>query len=308
MGALADLIATAFAEQLDRTGRQMVGGMRLLSRLGWLGWLLGRWLLPPAANPVGFVWEQDGRIVGNASLMPVRNYGQRWVMANVAVHPEYRRRGIANQLVHASIDAVRERGARELILQVDRGNEVARAMYQHFGFRLLSDRTTWYRQRGLQAVPAPSSVHVGPREPGEWHAQYALARRVYPEGLIWPFPTVPSLFRPAGASWFNGRSRSHWLWRANGRVEGSLSLRPGVEPGLQRILLIVDSEVSELAEPALLDCACSRPMSRYSAFVLDYKTGAAEDALRIRGFEPRRQLLWMGLDLHTNPTRREDQA
>jgi ribosomal protein S18 acetylase RimI-like enzyme len=308
MGALADLIATAFAEQLDHTGRQMVAGMRLLSRLGWLGWLLGRWLLPPAANPLGFVWEQDGRIVGNASLMPVRNYEKRWVMANVAVHPQYRRQGIAGHLVRASIDAAREKGARELALQVDRDNEVAHAMYQQFGFRLLSDRTTWYRPRGLQPAKPPVTDRVGLRQPGEWQAQFALARRLHPEGLIWPFPTVASLFRPAGAGWLTAGPYSHWLWRANGRVEGSLSLRPGVEPGLQRMLLVVDPAVSELAEPVLVDCALSRSASRRSAFVLDYMTGVIEDDLRLRGFELRRRLLWMGLNLSSGPTHRENQA
>ena len=36
----------------------------------------------------GYVWEQDGRIVGNASLIPFRDNGKRiFLIANVATHP-----------------------------------------------------------------------------------------------------------------------------------------------------------------------------------------------------------------------------
>lgn len=306
MGALADLIETAFAEQLDQTGRQMVAGMRLLSRLGWLGWLLSRWVLPPAAHPVGYVWEEDGRVVGNASLMPVRNYDQRWVMANVAVRSGYRRRGIAGQLVQASIGTARQRGAREIILQVDRDNQVARTLYEHFGFKLLADRTTWYRPRGLQPAAAVEPSRAGLREPGEWHAQYTLARRLHPEGLIWPFPTVASLFRPRGVTgWSAGSASVHWVWRAQGEVQATLFLRPGAEPGLQRLVLVVDPAVRGLAEGELLDCALGGSASRRAALILDYPTGCAEAILCERGFEPRRELLWMGLELSPDSQRRE---
>ena len=298
MGALADLIETAFAEQLDEAGRQMVVGMRILSHLGWLGWLLSRWVLPPAANPIGYVWEEDGRVVGNASLMPVRNYDRRWVIANVAVRESFRRQGIGRQLVQTAVAAVRKRGARQIILQVDRENQPARALYQRFGFKTLADRTTWVRPRGLPPVSPAEAAHARLREPGEWHEQFSLARRLHPEGLIWPFPTVASLFRPRGITeWPALNPYLHWIWRVEGSLQGSLSQRPGVEPGLQRLVLVVEPAVRGLAEGELLDCVLEKPVSRRTAYVLDYETGSAEAILRERGFKPRRQLLWMGLDL-----------
>jgi ribosomal protein S18 acetylase RimI-like enzyme len=309
MGALADLIETAFAQQLDSAGRQMVAGMRILSRLGWLGWLLSRWLLPPAANPIGYVWEEEGRVVGNASLMPVRNYERRWVIANVAVQEGFRRRGIAGQLVEAAIAAARERAARQVILQVDRENQAARDLYHRYGFQTLADRTTWVRPHGLAPMPAVDTAHARPREPGEWHEQLALARRLHPEGLIWPFPTVASLFRPrAMAGWPALNPQSHWVWRTEGRIQGSLSLRPGIEPGLQRLVLVVEPAFRDQAEGALLDCVLEKPVSRRMAYVLDYETGCGETILRERGFEPRRGLLWMGLDLAPQEAIRESSA
>ena len=297
MGALADLIETAFAEQLDPAGRQMVAGMRLLARFGWFGAFLGRWLLPPAAKPTGVVWQEGGRVVGNASLMPVRNYSQRWVMANVAVLPAYRQRGIAGQLVRAAIETARARGALQVILQVDRNNEAACTLYRHFNFGLLSDRTTWTRRRGLFRLGTAGCGRAEPRQPEAWRQQFALAHRLHPEGLIWPFPTVSSMFRPQTLPvWSAGSGTRHWVWRRSGELLGSLSLRPGVEPGLTRLVMFVASQARGEAEAELLDCALDAA-GRSRAMILDYPTGEAVDALRQRGFEQRRQLLWMGLEL-----------
>ena len=306
LGALADLIETSFAEQLDQAGRQMVAGMRLLSRLGWLGWLLSRWLLPPAANPIGYVWEQDGQVVGNASLMPVRNYGRRWVMANVAVQPRYRRHGIGSRLVGAAIETARERGARQVILQVDQENQAAQSMYGQFGFKLLTDRSTWFRPRGLAPTHTTEDTRARVREDDEWQDQFTLASRLHPEGLIWPFPTVASIFRPRGlAGWTGAASYLHWVWRTAENLEASLSLRPGVEPGIQRLVLVASPAARDLAEGALLDCVLARPASKRTAFVIDYPTGVAGPAFSERGFIERRQLRWMGLEL-TPPSKRHE--
>ncbi|MCK5714279.1 MAG: GNAT family N-acetyltransferase, partial [Hyphomicrobiaceae bacterium] len=138
MSALAELIELAFSENLDATGQNMVQNMRILGRLGWVGWLMGRLVLPSAANPKGFVWEEDGRVVGNASLLPVNRYPNRWVMANVVVRPEYRRQGIGKELVNASIDLVREYRGEIIILQADRDVPGVERMYENEGFESLS--------------------------------------------------------------------------------------------------------------------------------------------------------------------------
>ena len=46
----------------------------------------------------GFVWEEDGSIIGNATLLQ-SDIPNRYLVANVAVHPDYRRRGIAKGLM-----------------------------------------------------------------------------------------------------------------------------------------------------------------------------------------------------------------
>ena len=56
LAGLADVIDAAFADHLDSAGRQMTSDMRRYGRLGWFGWLAGRFFLPPAAFPYGYVW------------------------------------------------------------------------------------------------------------------------------------------------------------------------------------------------------------------------------------------------------------
>ncbi|MGD8760558.1 MAG: GNAT family N-acetyltransferase, partial [Anaerolineales bacterium] len=146
MAPLADLIELCFEGQLDAVGRRMVGEMRSFGRAGWLGWLLSRMILPPVARSKGFVWEEQGRLVGNASVMEVEGHRRRWVLSNVAVHPEYRRRGIARQLTQAALALVRKRRGKVVLLQVVSDHEVVQAMYQSLGFQTLCARTTWRRR------------------------------------------------------------------------------------------------------------------------------------------------------------------
>jgi len=298
LGPLADLIEKVFSDHLDPAGAQMIRGMRLLSKVGWLGWLLSRWLLPPAANPLGFIWEENGRLVGNASLMPVSGFNWRWVVANVAVLPEMRRRGIASELVGASIGSARLAGARQLILQVDLENEGAQNLYKRFGFRVLSRRTTWLRQQGMPLNLGSLTPQADLGAPAEWQEQYALARRLYPEGVIWPYPITPGLFRHSGpGAWFSGGDNQNWVMREAGKLSGSLSLRRGAVPGGMRCVLLVDPPSDAQTVAGLLIHAFRQGLSLDRSYWVDYPVGEAVEALDALGFEPQRDLVWMGLDL-----------
>ena len=66
-------------------------------------------------------------------------------MMNIAVHPEYRRRGIAEALIDALINALREKGSRALSLEVRASNDPAIALYQKMGFSQVGRRPNYYR-------------------------------------------------------------------------------------------------------------------------------------------------------------------
>jgi len=297
MGQIGKLIETAFAGQLDAAGLRMVREMRSLGRAGWLGWVLARFLLPPFANPHGYVWEEEGRLVGNASLLPVERFPERWVLANVAVDEAYRRKGIARSLVLAVLDLAREVKTRTVVLQVRSTQEGARRLYDSLGFRTLSTRRAWSRPP-LQAKPEPpkgSPVRV--RAPEEWHAQWTLANRIHPEGLVWPYPLIPGTFRPQRLSAALGlRSKQHWVWYETGQLLASLTARYLRQHRYWRLIMVVAPEARGRVEGPLLATALSR-LPGQDAAVLDYAAGAAEDQISNLDFHHKDTFTWMGFDI-----------
>jgi GNAT superfamily N-acetyltransferase len=293
MHALAELIDLAFAGELDASARQMVAEMRAFGRAGWLGWLVGKLFLPQSAYPKGFVWEADGHLVGNASLMEVEHFQGRWVMANVAVHPSYRRRGIARSLIGACLDWLKTGGARVVILQAKSAQRGLQVLYASLGFRPTTTRTAWERYPGPVHLPPPTP-QVRPRHKDEWQAHWELARRVHPEGLLWPYPPTASLFREPGMSWpMQEPGARHWLWVEAGRPLAGLSVRPRLDRIGWRLLLACDPALRGVAEgPLLAQAFRDLPIER-SPVTLDYPSGYAEQTLSGLGFHPARQLTWM---------------
>jgi ribosomal-protein-alanine N-acetyltransferase len=66
-------------------------------------------------------------------------------MMNVAVHPDFRRRGIAEALVAELEAALRQRGSRALTLEVRDSNAPAIALYEKLGFAQVGLRKNYYR-------------------------------------------------------------------------------------------------------------------------------------------------------------------
>ena len=66
-------------------------------------------------------------------------------MMNIAVHPDYRRQGIAEALVGALEKALRQRGSRALTLEVRDSNVPAITLYDKLGFTQVGLRKNYYR-------------------------------------------------------------------------------------------------------------------------------------------------------------------
>ena len=207
LAALADLIELAFADTMDNGGRAAIREMRTLSRIG-----PGLGIVPAMSDlligmGLGFVWIEDGRLVGNVSIYPASlppEARRAWIIANVAVHPDYRERGIARALMHDSLNSVRQRSGQPagVILQVEAQNWKARHLYNTLAFDEEGAFTLWRRAPG----PPPRPVLGGPgsyitrRGRGDWRSELALARLARPEaagGIGWLRPPMPSLFRPS---------------------------------------------------------------------------------------------------------------
>jgi ribosomal-protein-alanine N-acetyltransferase len=87
--------------------------------------------------------KQDGTLVGYAVFWAVLDQGE---LGNVAVAPDWRRRGVAHHLLDAVIKRAGERGVRELFLEVRVSNSTARQLYQAYGFREVGRRRSYYME------------------------------------------------------------------------------------------------------------------------------------------------------------------
>ena len=64
---------------------------------------------------------------------------------NVAVHPDFRRKGIAESLIETLIMELKNRGSRALMLEVRASNAPAIALYEKLGFQQVGCRKNYYR-------------------------------------------------------------------------------------------------------------------------------------------------------------------
>ena len=66
-------------------------------------------------------------------------------MMNVAVHPDFRRQGIAEALVNALVEDLQKMGSHSLTLEVRASNVPAISLYEKLGFSEIGRRKNYYR-------------------------------------------------------------------------------------------------------------------------------------------------------------------
>jgi ribosomal-protein-alanine N-acetyltransferase len=86
--------------------------------------------------------DDDGRVVGFCGFWRVVD---ELHINNLAVLPGYRRQGIASQILHRVFAEGRKVGAGRATLEVRRSNEIARRLYERFGFTVAGVRRGYYR-------------------------------------------------------------------------------------------------------------------------------------------------------------------
>jgi ribosomal-protein-alanine N-acetyltransferase len=73
-------------------------------------------------------------------------------IATLAVHPDFRGRGIGSQLLEVGLMGARNNGAREAMLEVRASNHVAQALYEGYGFEVVYRRSRYYRDNNEDAL------------------------------------------------------------------------------------------------------------------------------------------------------------
>lgn len=98
-------------------------------------------------NPISFPFV--GKILHNGKLKLI-SYIVFWLVSdeahilNIAVHPEYLRRGIATELMFFSMANMQEMGAIDIFLEVRSSNVAANRLYKSLGFKDIGLRKGYY--------------------------------------------------------------------------------------------------------------------------------------------------------------------
>ena len=306
LAPLADLIELVFASNMDSNGRAALREMRYLSRMG-PGLNLFRRMNDLAIGvSLGYVWIQDGQLIGNVSVSPAdwpRALGSTWVIANVGVHPDYQRRGIARQLMEASLNMIQQRGGKRAILQVDADNIPALNLYKSLGFQIERQWTTWQR-RNAARVPVwrpHENIFIRHRRRNEWQNEMALAERIRPQvqgGLGWLRPLYPGQFRKSVLDLItdsmNLRSTERLVIydEVTTQLLASLWIE-SIFAGRTRLTLLVEPVLQGEYDDILLTSVLRR-LSR-NTLVIEHPDDetATIDVLRSYSFTPRRHAIHM---------------
>ncbi len=310
LGAIADLIALCFGPRMDAGGRATIREMRALGRLGPLLGLMAMTDDMLRGIGQGFVWVAEGQIVGNVTLFPADfppELGRTTIIANVAVHPDYRRRGIARRLMAASLEAIRAGGGTAAILQVEAENTGACQLYERLGFRV---QRTWHEWRRGTHGPIPprplNAPRITLRPPNAWREEYALAARLFPAergGLGWMRPLHPREFRRSLGrhvlDFLSGTGIERWIIREDRQIAASLWAKSRFGSATTQLTLLVHPARQGTLEAPLLNYAIRRLAVGYRALYCEHPAddAAATAAFERCDFTRRRTLHHMRLDL-----------
>lgn len=211
---VAELIADAFAHELDPRGNAALREMRIMSHIGALLKLLNRSTGEFDDIFGGFVWVEAGTVVGNVTVQKAESSGVRWQIANVAVAPAYRGRGISRQLMTRAIDYIAESGGTWAVLQVYAQNTVARNLYAQLRFEEVGGTVDMRVEKVPVIETAPSLRHLCSFSSDQWQAVYDLANSQQTGQMQWWRPPRRIDFQTTFE-----QQIGEWFWRTAGRKQ-----------------------------------------------------------------------------------------
>jgi ribosomal protein S18 acetylase RimI-like enzyme len=300
---IADLIEMSFPIQQDPDGLLYIQNLRKTARqMHLLDWL-SPWTDMAEINASGFVWEDDGRIIGNLSLIPFQNEGRKtYLVANVAVHPTYRHRGIARALTRRALGYLRRSSTGEVWLQVREDNRDAQTLYRSVGFIDRAVRTTWrIRPMDTKALNANSSAIncLRNRKAADWSRQKHTLDSAYPPVLRWNYPLDFARLSPGfvqvASNIIDGIRLRHWTYDLGRRGQGQITWQKTDTFANNLWLAFNEAEETDLLPGALL--GVFRHLSQEHPLSIDYPRGRSQDTFEALGFKDFRTLIWMSCSL-----------
>lgn len=322
LGTIADLIAEAFAHELDERGREALREMRWMARMSPLVWWWAQADPSFSESFNGFVWEEASstgqapypagkgqQIVGNVSLNRAPGSHGRWIVCNVAVRAGYRGRGIGRRLTEAAIVEARDLGARGVVIQVYEDNVPALQLYTDLGFHGAAGETG-LRLEAVKPVDLVDAAGYSLRawRPADGQDAYDLARLATPSAQQWVRPVRSARYRMGW--WTRVRQgvgdllRGQRVYRLTAlredRLVAMVTVTATARQGDHRLELLVHPDHAGRVEASLISRAlhmlAAVPPKPVRATV-DREQGAVLEVLSDYGFKEGRTLLTLRQDL-----------
>jgi predicted N-acetyltransferase YhbS len=289
LSKVADLVELCFHKNMDGEGRRYVQQMRDASHdRHYLSWI-------SSSMPVmGYVWEDQKKIIGNISIIPFRK--GNFLLANIAVHPEYRRKGIARHLTEKGMQHVRKRGASAIWLHVEKGNHGAIKLYETLGFQIKAHRTTWNAPKHNLEEMNKISQPVLSRSSRFWEQQIEWLLRSYPLDFSWYRMPDFQIFSPGIKHWlyriFVENDIRQWAIKKDGQLQAALSwMQTRTRRSPLWLATTPQADTASLAD-LLLHARLHLASQRVNLY-LDYPADENVAAFELAGFSASRTLVWM---------------
>jgi ribosomal protein S18 acetylase RimI-like enzyme len=296
LAPIADLIELCFKDHLDADGRVYLDQMRRAARnTQYLIWAMNTKIQMPVS---GYVWEDAGRITGNVSLLPVNKDGRRvFMIANVAVHPDYRRLGIGRALTEQALAYCSSQNSQAAWLQVRDDNPGAQHIYTSLGFVERIRRATWIVDPAHYTQPSISNpaFKPGKRKAADWELQSIWLDEIYPPVVRWNLPFRRDVFRPGFKQdlwrFFNDLYIHHWVARQDQQLAGIVSWTPS-HLAEDNLWLAPAPGLEDEAILCAIPAAITSPAAHRS-LTLNYPAGRGDAALLSAGLTKENTLIWM---------------
>lgn len=271
---LADMLVKTFqypenpewsiqADEEDDISREI----RTLKRL-WPLVRVAQWVSKPARDLFrGFLWEEDGQI-GAVVIAQRQGSANTWMIGTVGVLPEFRRRGLARELLTKTLDDIRQRGGTHVVLGVIDKNVPAYSLYRSLGFDHYGSQPefTLEPQANLESCSRPDGFGESELARFDWQKRFDLSRRITPPEVTRYAPVEPGRFKPQPVlrvlapllDKLQKRTEKRFLFRKDGTIVGHSGYRTTAsEKGTSAIWVQLDPEHADLARYMVRDAVKS---------------------------------------------------
>lgn len=293
---VADLVELCFAETLDPDGKRYIQRMRAASEnKGFLHWAALNVEIPHMPF-TGYVWEVNGKIIGNASLIPYRIKGrQSYLIANVAVHPKHRRKGIARAMTIQAMQYARTKGAKEIWLHVRDDNNHALDLYSSLGFIQKAQRSTWLSKSST--LDQMNISHQMTKALGHeyWNQTRSWVESNYPDNVTWHLPLNISALRPGIRGLvlrvLNNIQLRKWAAVENGKLLAALFWQSSSSHADSLWLAAPVDADDDMVQDLLIHSRRSMGQSR--RLRLEFPAGRNVNGIQSASFQLQQTLIWM---------------